>query len=76
MRTHELENAVMDLYDAGRSRDEIAAALQVSQHTVRSVLGYMRVGRDDIAFGPIETGKATQKLIAAIAQHHPERKTQ
>lgn len=67
-----LETRIMDLWDAGRSREQIIAITGEPQHRVERVLHYMREGDSEVfARRGIVAGSAA--LIAAIARHHPER---
>lgn len=68
-----LENAIMDRYEAGLPRDQIAAELNCTPVTVDKIIGYMQIGESDLAIGPGRTAKASAALAAAIAFHHPDR---
>lgn len=73
IRNYEREMAVMDMHDAGASNDEIARAMGVSSKRVLSIIGNMSPGRADyLASRPVVTA-SSDKLLAAIASHHPER---
>lgn len=73
MPTAQLETTVMDLFDKGLNRADIAARLGIERQTVEKVIGYMSEGATDLAFGPYSTKRATDALIEAIRRHHPER---
>ena len=68
MPTAQLETAVMDLYEAGLNRDQIADQLNIRRETADKVIGYMQIGRSDHAQGSKAIAHA-----AAIRRHHPER---
>lgn len=64
------EQAIMDLWDEGRSEEQIAAELGLSLVWVqRAVDAYAEKGPDrwHLAVRP-----ATERLLAAIARAHPE----
>lgn len=73
MPTAQLETAVMDLYEAGLNRDQIADQLNIRRETADKVIGYMQIGRSDHAQGSKAIAHASAMLLAAIRRHHPER---
>ncbi|WP_310532543.1 hypothetical protein [Novosphingobium sp.] len=66
-----LENAVMDLWDAGRSKQAIARELKITLATVNRVFGYMadngesRVARSSIIAGSAMLARAILQARAA-----------
>ena len=68
-----LENAIMDRYEAGLPREQIAAELNCTPVTVDKIIGYMQIGESDLANGPGRAARGSAALAAAIAHHHPER---
>lgn len=76
MPTAQLEARIMDLYDAGRRKGEIAQALNVRPETVDKVIAYMSEGATDLAFGRGAAARASAALLAALRLHHPERVAQ
>ena len=76
MPTAQLEARIMDLYDAGRRKGEIAQVLNVRPETVDKVIAYMSEGATDLAFGRGAASRASAALLAAIRLHHPERVAQ
>lgn len=74
--TAQLETMIMDLYDAGRSKAEIAEALNIRRETVEKITQNMSEGATDLALGRSATARGSAALIAAIRLHHPERCSQ
>jgi DNA-binding NarL/FixJ family response regulator len=73
MPTAQLETMVMDLYEEGLNRDQIAQQLSIRRETADKVIGYMQIGRSDHANGEKAVAHASAMLLAAIRRHHPER---
>ncbi|BAV64789.1 hypothetical protein [Sphingobium cloacae] len=73
MPTAQLETKIMDLYEAGLTRDQIAARLNIRRESADKIIGYMRIGRSDQATGAKAIAHASAMLLAAIRRHHPER---
>lgn len=73
MPTAQLETAVMDLYEDGLSRDQIAERLSIRRESADKIIGYMQIGRSDHAQGAKAVANASAMLLAAIRRHHPER---
>ncbi len=71
--TNQLETAVMDLWDAGQSKEAIADALDIRVESVGKILGYMREGNTERAFGPEAAARCSADLLAAIRRAHPDR---
>jgi len=71
--TAQLETSIMDLYDAGHSRADIAQRLGIERQTVEKVVSYMSEGATDLATGRYATAKASAALLDAIRRHHPDR---
>ena len=71
-RALSLDDAVMELFDQGEARGEIARRLNVTTRTVQQAIQRMTPSAHDRrASGLIASGSAA--LLAAIARHHPER---
>lgn len=69
----QLEMLVMDLYEEGLNRAEIAERLSISRETADKIIGYMRIGQSDLAFGHDAAARSSRLLVAALKRHHPER---
>lgn len=67
----DLENEVMDRFEAGETVDEIASALAVKPRTVKAICDYMRPSRQEQIFSRSALASASDRLLAAIARHHP-----
>lgn len=73
MPTPQLEAAIMDLYEAGATRDAIADRIGIRRETVGKIIGYMRIGAADIAVGAKAAAFGSAALLTALRRHHPER---
>jgi len=71
--TYQLETAVMDLWEDGQSKEAIAEALDVRVESVGKILGYMREGNSERAFGAAAAARSSADLLAAIRRAHPDR---
>tara|TARA_B100001105_G_C22195940_1_gene359014 strand:+ start:83 stop:514 length:432 start_codon:yes stop_codon:yes gene_type:complete len=69
----QLETLVMDLYEEGLSRDQIAERLNIRRETADKIIGYMRIGQTDLAFGHDAAARSSRLLVAALKRHHPGR---
>lgn len=72
-----IENAVMDMWDAGASGQrilrELPGQLGVKKSTIMSVLGYMRETRSDRMLDARTVSAQSAAFTAALRRHHPER---
>jgi FixJ family two-component response regulator len=66
------ERQVMDLYDAGHSNAEIAAALRLAEVTVRGIVG--KFISDDQTVREMRIRAATRRLGAAVIAYHQKRR--
>ncbi len=73
LSTAQLETAIMDLFDQGLTRDDIAKRLNLRPESAEKIIGYMRIGASDRRSGPEAAALGSASLIAAIRRHHPER---
>lgn len=69
----QLETLVMDLYEGGHTRDQIAERLNIRRETADKIIRYMRIGQTDLAFGYDAAVRSSRLLVAALRRHHPER---
>jgi len=73
--TAALETAIMDLWDEGKSYDQIAEALNIRRETAQKIVAYMREGATDWSMGGAAAARGSEALLAALLRHHPERCT-
>jgi hypothetical protein len=72
-RTADLEQRIMDLWEGGlHTPAAIAAMLNERDATVNRILGYMRETAGDRKIGDKANARATEALLAAIQQRHPQ----
>lgn len=69
----QLETAVMDLYEDGLTRDQIAERLNIRRESADKIIRYMQIGQSDHVNGPKASAHGSAMLLAALRRHHPER---
>lgn len=65
------EQAVLDLWEANRSIDEIATELDLDRLYVRRIVSMLAAPKADDWHGAARMG--SKNLLRALRRHHPER---